>query len=779
MNSTPRALVLALAAGLAFTGVWVVTVVTRNGQRDGSDAVTSPQAEPVSPLARLEQDLRRIDDSVWAKELLAQECGRTLETLWDRFNAAPRPERWTLLREWAPPAIKTGGFERAEPLPHGLLQQSSTGAVAHSADAWRARLRAWEREGFEVCELELRQRAFEVDAAGKPSTSTWSVRLDVVQPKQSLRSTISGEVTVGWGDRDASTGLWQVKSVDASGLRCISGSGPEPFTLGWSEEIAPAPVSGAIDPLLVEDLDGDGIPEILLPAVNRIYRRTADGAFHSAPLLTTLPGELLSAVLTDFDADGRVDLLAADAKGVWWWRGVEGGRFAEPPQRLWLAPLPLINPSVLSVADVDGDGRPDLFLGQYRVPTLGQILSPSFHSANDGHPAYLLHHEADGTLRDVTDAAGLSPHRYRRVYSATFGDFLGAGHADLALVSDFAGLDLFENDGAGRFTDVTARAVPDAKAFGMGTAVTDFNADGRLDLLMVGMNSTTVDRLDHLNLRRPDDSTDPLMRGRMTAGNRLYLGRAGGGGFDAAPHAGDVARSGWSWGCAAQDFDNDGWPDLYVVNGQESGRTVRDYESEFWLHDLFIDRTVDDRTATSYFLRKHAATRGDGWSYGGYERNRLYLSRGGTGFSEVGGPLGVAFPEDCRNTVSADFDGDGRMDLAITTLEVHPVRRQTLRILRNQIPDPGHWIGFRLVRTRGGVPVEGAKIRLQAGGRSTLHQYVTGDSFRSQSPAALHFGLAAAATVESVIVEWPNHVTETLARPAVDRWHLVPAPKLR
>jgi hypothetical protein len=326
---------------------------------------------------------------------------------------------------------------------------------------------------------------------------------------------------------------------------------------------------------------------------------------------------------------------------------------------------------------------------------------------------------------------------------------------------------------------VTATALPDPKAFGMGTAVSDFNRDGRLDLLMVGMNSATVDRLDHLNLRRPDDPTDPSMRTRMTAGNRLYFGKSGGGGFEAAPQASEVARSGWSWGCAAQDFDNDGWPDLYVVNGQESGRTVRDYESEFWLHDLFIDRSIDDRTATSYFLRKHAATRGDGWSYGGYERNRLYLNRGGTGFAEVGGPFGVALPEDCRNAVSADLDGDGRMDLLITTLEVNPVRRQTLRVLRNQIPDPAHWIGFRLIRTPGGVPVEGTRIRVRSGGHTTVHQYVTGDSFRSQSPSALHFGLGTETSAESVTVEWPNQVTETLTRPAVDQWHPVRAPKFR
>ena len=771
-----RGTILSLAVGLAVAAAWVAF---RDAQHESQEPASPKFSEGASPLARLERELRRVDETVWSKEFLAQECGRTIETFWDRFNATPASNRWELLREWAPTGVRLGRLEAVESLPHAVARRTSTQSADLAADACRDRLRDWERDGFEVIEVEFRHHAFDMDAAGRPDTSEWTVRLDVANSKRSERATLSGEVRVTWGIRDGATGLWQVKAVDASGLVLVSRTGGPPFATVLSEGIEPAPKSGAIDPVLVQDLDGDGIPEIVLPAVNRVYRRTADGGFRSEPLLSALPAELLSAVLTDFDADGVVDLLAADSKGVWWWRGLAGGRFDETPRRVWLAPLPLINPSVLSVMDVDGDGRPDLFLGQYRVPTIGQILSPSFHAAHDGHPAYLLHHEADGSLRDITDAAGLSPRRFRRVYSAVFGDFLGAGRGDLALVSDFAGLDLFQNDGAGHFTDVTATALPDSKAFGMGSAVSDFNRDGHLDLLMVGMNSATVDRLDHLKLRRPDDPTDPTMRTRMTAGNRLYFGRVAGGGFDAAPHASDVARSGWTWGCAAQDFDNDGWPDLYVVNGQESGRTVRDYESEFWLHDLFIDRSVEDRSATSYFLRKHAATRGDGWSYGGYERNRLYLNRGESGFVEVGNPFGVAFPEDCRNAVSADLDGDGRMDLVITTLEVTPVRRQTLRVLQNRLPDPGHWIGFQLIRTPGGVPIEGVKIRLQAGGRSTVHQYVTGDSFRSQSPAALHFGLGAERSVDSVLVEWPNHVTETLPTPAVDHWHLVPAPKLR
>ncbi|PYI82305.1 MAG: hypothetical protein DME26_18185, partial [Verrucomicrobia bacterium] len=167
----------------------------------------------------------------------------------------------------------------------------------------------------------------------------------------------------------------------------------------------------------------------------------------------------------------------------------------------------------------------------------------------------------------------------------------------------------------------------------MAHALADFNADGRLDLLMIGMPSATVDRLEHLGLRRPYSAEDSLRRPAMTFGNRLYLGRASGG-FEQTALNDSIARSGWSWGCSAFDFDNDGFPDVYIANGLESRQSVRDYESEFWLHDIFVDETIDDVAATSYLMGKFSRTRGSGWSYGGYEKNRLYLNQRGESFVE-------------------------------------------------------------------------------------------------------------------------------------------------
>ena len=169
------------------------------------------------------------------------------------------------------------------------------------------------------------------------------------------------------------------------------------------------------------------------------------------------------------------------------------------------------------------------------------------------------------------------------------------------------------------------------------------------------------------------------MRSKMTFGNRLYLARANGG-FEQTELSDSIARSGWAWGGSAFDCDNDGFPDVYIANGLESRPSVRDYESEFWRHDVFVGDSAADSAVYLYFQAKFGRTRGRGDSYGGYERNRLFLNQRGESFVEAGHLFGVGLQEDSRNVVADDLDGDGRVDLLVTGFEAWPQAQQTLRV---------------------------------------------------------------------------------------------------
>ncbi|MEW6159687.1 MAG: CRTAC1 family protein, partial [Verrucomicrobiota bacterium] len=451
------------------------------------------------------------------------------------------------------------------------------------------------------------------------------------------------------------------------------------------------------------------------------------------------------------------------------------GRFVEPGRTVWLAEPRLKYAQTLTCGDVDGDGDLDVWLGQYKVPyEKGQMPNP-YYDANDGHPSYLLLNDGRGNFSDATARCGLAEKRFRRTYSGSFVDLDEDHDLDLLVVSDFAGAELYHNDGAGNFSDATRDLIGGAAGFGMAHCLADFNRDARLDLLMIGMNSPTADRLDFLKLFRPGHENDRRFRPQMTFGNRLFTGRADGR-FEPASMNALIARAGWAWGCSAFDFDNDSWPDVYIANGHETLSSVREYEPEFWLHDIYVGRSQDDRVVDAYFISKARQTRGQGWSYGGNERNRFYLNETGESFLEVAHLLGVALPEDSRNVVTEDLDQDGRVDLLVTTFEAWPVRKQTLRVFRNQIEPMGHWIGFRFPETPRGSAI-GASVKIQTEGFGAVRQIVTGDSFRAQHAPVVHFGLGHRTRVERIEVRWTGERSMMLENPAIDRYHsIIPSP---
>lgn len=821
-------LLLALALGAA--GIWWQTHRARQEER-------AREAESISERARRQFDTRaawleareaRAAATWWAAEKLAQACGHVFDDLWDALNAASN--KWAVALRFPVEELRLGRWEAPRRLAHGILltESAGPGPVLNLA-GWKRLVREQERAGWRLMQVEFRHTRFDTNAAGQPRQSTFYFSAHLTNAAAPQRAELVGDLFVDWQPTGDTNRPARVARVDASRLTLKTRAGAPPFERVLDEEIPPPEPRFPIDPVLVRDLDGDGLPEIALPGVNRLYRRAGPDRYQAGPLCAEEPGPLFTALIEDFTGDGAPDLLVVNALGLLLFPGsvaasgiltdVEGdglppetqspdatqfphspttaaelgspalrqpGKpaatgvrpappFRHPPQQVWLAGVPLKNPMALTCGDVDGDGDLDVFFAQYRVPTLGTVLKPAYHDANDGDPAYLLLNNGAGRFSDATAAAGLAAKRWRRTYSASLVDLDADGPLDLLVVSDFAGAEVYRNDGRGRFTEVTEAWLGDAKGFGMAHTFADFNADGRLDFLMIGMPSPTVDRLNHLGLGRPGPAEDPAMRERMACGNRLFLARPEGG-FVRVADRDAITRSGWSWGAAAADFDLDGRPDVYIANGHQSTRSVREYEPDFWLHDLYVDDSIEAHVAGAYLFRKFDRTRGRGWSYGGYEKNRLYLNQGGAGFVEAGHLLGVALEADSRNVVAEDLDGDGASDLLVTTFEVWPRERQTLQIYRNRLAERGNWIGFRAAGPgRGDLPV-GTRITVRAGDRRWVRAVVNGDSHRCQHSGRLHFGLGPTGTVEEVEVRWPDGRVAVLREPEVNRYHILRRP---
>lgn len=777
MKSPSRRLPVILGFGLAAIAVALLVVYSgREGRAHDESQDSGDHGGPdlATRFVRLEAREREVDETTWAAEMLAQECGRTMESLWDSLNAATN--KLAVLADFPVGEVVPG--ERAAPSMVGdgiQLYVPSGAGSALSPEEWRDLVGKFAREGWQLAQTEFRHHRFETNLAGRPRQSGFRFSGHLNNPARNERAIVEGDLVVDWAPGQPGPELPTIVRIDASRLTIKTRSGEPPFRPILSEEIASPEKSNVIDPLIICDLDGDGLSEIILAGKNVVYRRRGADHYQPEPFCRHPVEAIQTALIADFDGDGNPDFLCARFGGLDLLRGSAQGKFDEPARPAWTARPQLSNGQFLAGGDVDGDGDLDVFLGQYKSPyDFGQMPTP-YYDANDGDRSYLLLNDGRGNFIDATDDAGLASKRRRRCYSGSLVDLDGNGHLDLLVVSDFAGLDLYRNDGRGRFTEVTREWVVESHAFGMSHALADFNGDGRIDLLMIGMNSPTADRLESLGLWRSDVTEDRSMRARMSAGNRLYLSRPGGG-FEEASSGGAIRRSGWSWGCSTFDFDNDGFPDVYVANGHETGPSVRDYEREFWLHDVFVGSSTNDIVAGTYFQAKSARTRGRGESFGGHEKNRLYLNRGGETFIEAGHLMGVALAEDSRAVVADDLDGDGRIDLLLTTFESWPAAKQTLRIYRNAREGGGNWIGFRFREEGPGKSPVGVQVTLRRTGASSVRQIVTGDSYRAQHSNTVHFGLGEAERVDSVEVRWPGGRKLTLRQPEVNRYHSIRFP---
>lgn len=735
---------------------------------NGPAALITP--ELLAQVTALESREQQFDETTWAKERLAEQCGAVFDALWDSLNRATN--KFEPLSSFPVGEMAIAKYGEPQAYPHGIqVRTPGPAAATWLQGEWQQFLATKQRQGWQLDHIEFRQLAFDTDTNGAPRQSRFAFRGDVQNTSSVERATLEGDLLVDW-EFNPTAAQPAIRHLDASRVAIRSRAGPVPFEPVLNETIPPPQKWLFIDPLIVYDLDGDGLSEIILAGKNLVYRRQPNGQYTPGPLCQYDPGRLLSAIIADFDGDGVPDLLCAKPEGLFLFKGSPGGTFSEPGRLAWAANPPLKYAQVLTCADIDHDGDLDIFLGQYKTPYFhGQMPTP-YYAANDGDPAYLLVNDGKGNFTDATESSGLAKNRWRRTYSASFVKLDGDASPDLVVVSDFAGVDLYRNDGHGHFTESTSQAIPDPMGFGMAHTLADFNADGHLDLLMIGMESATVDRLEHVGLWRADASQEHKIRTRLTFGNRLFLARPGSG-FEQTPLNDSIAHSGWSWGCAALDVDNDGFPDVYIANGHDSRASVQEYEPEFWLHDVYVAGSTNDRARDLYFQSKFTRTRGRGQSYGGYEINRLYLNQGAASFLETGYLMGVGLEQDCRNVAADDLDGDGRPDLLVTTFEVWPSARQTLRVYRNNLPEQGNWIGFRFREEGRGKSPVGTSVIIHYAGHSATRQIVTGDSYRSQSANTLHFGLGQAAQVEHAEVVWPDGSSSLLEHPALNQYHLV------
>lgn len=740
---------------------------------------TTAEADPATRAQQILTERKSLDKSLWVDEVAAQEYESPFVQLWDRLRSGTNDvDTFAGLNfqtmTHAPPGV-------AEELEHGITRQKAgTTSQPKSIAEFITWLRGFERRGFTLKQSEWHHGRFVPASETNSAQSVFNITLHVTGPG-SARYVLSGTLAVDWTPDSTPP---QPAALRLEKYELLTRTGALPF----AEIKLPITDKVVSHPTLVHDLNDDGFSEIVLPAQNLYFENLGGMKFERRDLLRAAPKgmsgmdlsialPLSATVLDEFTGDGMLDFIIAIPKfGVYLYRGASDG-FSVAPERIFAAESmsgsarqsDLRYPTVITSGDVDGNGTTDLWIGQYKESMFnGEIPNPIF-DANSGHPAFLLLNQGAGRFVDGTVAAGLTERRHRWTYTGSLWDFDQDGDLDLLTVNDFSGVDAYSNDGKGHFKMVTDRFVDERANFGMGHTIADLNRDGELDLYVTGMSSTTARRLESLGLRREGFPEIDELRMRMAFGNRLYVGD-GKGSYRQPAFAPEVARSGWAWGVGTIDLENDGFPELYVANGHRSGKSCKDYCTEFWTHDVYLDSRLPTATTLKVFEEIKSDWGGNDSSWNGFEKNVLYLNRGGTNFVNAAFLFGMAFEHDSRAVIIEDLDRDGRQDLLFMQLDSNAERpTDILHCYQNRWEQTGNWIGITLKRHAGSI--YGARVVVESANVDYPAVFVNGDSFYSQHSATKHFGLGTLDKVTRVRITWPDGKETTLNDPKINQYH--------
>jgi hypothetical protein len=499
----------------------------------------------------------------------------------------------------------------------------------------------------------------------------------------------------------------------------------------------------------VADFDGDGYDDVFFTVSsedgrNLLYRNNGDFTFTEMGAEAGVAegndpqNASADALWFDYDNDGDPDLLVVrfgqnllyenkgkDAKGV--------VRFEDVTSRAGIEGY--LNCIVAIAFDYDKDGDLDLFLGNYFAPVnlfnpeTPRFFPESFETAQNGGGVTAYRNNGDRTFSNVTFEVGI------RVSGWT----LDLGHADadldgdddLYVAADFGTDSFFRNNGDGTFTDVSKEAIGIDTKKGMNVDWGDFDNDGLFDVFVTNI-------------------TDEYMK----EGNFLWKNLGELRFTDVSRETGTHA-TGWGWAGKFFDYDNDGWLDLYVVNGWVSQSADPKDNYVLDIFKVIVDPSIDLADARNWPpMGKKTLS--------GFQRNSLFHNLGGT-FKDEAKRHGVDSIEDARGVALADFDHDGRLDMFVTNSGKPPF------LWRNAQPGDNHWLQLKLIGTKSNRDAVGARVRVRTGERWQIGFVNGGNGFASQSSLTVHFGLAEARQVDRLEVVWPSGLTQVFDDVAADR----------
>jgi hypothetical protein len=542
----------------------------------------------------------------------------------------------------------------------------------------------------------------------------------------------------------------------------------------------------------MDDLDGDGLSNDLCLTDVRIDQvvvtptpgvredRYASFVLDPAPLPMGEHMAPMGCQPGDFNEDGHRDLL------VYWWGRTPVIYLAQPDNATLSAaayrPVELVsherggpytgpqwNTNSVTVADFDGDGHDDIYIGNYfpHGPVLdhtrsgGVTMNQSMSMALNGGTDHLFRWTGPGTFAEV-DGVFEEPVSRGWTLAAAANDVDGDLLPELYVANDFGPDRLLHNRstaGSIRFapvTGVTSRGVvPKSKVLGhdsfkgMGVDFGDLDRDGMYDMY-VG-NITTSFGIQESNFAFVNTAGDhEEVRAHLSDGRAPWEDRS-------APL--NLAWSGWSWDVKIADFTNRGEQSIVQTAGFVKGTVNR------WAQ-------LQELATANDTLLRHPSwwphfVQGD--DIAGGQHLKFHVKGPDGRYTDLSGELGLDIPIPTRGIATGDADGDGRLDFAVARQWESPV------FYRNESPDTGAHLSLRLTHadtgSGPGSSAVGAQVRITTPDGRTLVDRVDGGSGHSgkRSPE-VNIGLGDVTEAVPVQLSWRDRA----GQPRTHTLHLSP-----
>ncbi len=455
------------------------------------------------------------------------------------------------------------------------------------------------------------------------------------------------------------------------------------------------------------DADGDGKPDILLingtsflPAgphtTAAFYHNNGNGTFTDVTRGSGLDVELhgLGVAAGDYDNDGRDDLYITALDGDHLFHNEGGNKFRDVTKQSGIQNARFS--SSAAWLDYDRDGKLDLFVANYvqwtaqgdvRCSLDGTAKSYCTPEKYSGAGSKLFHNLGNGRFEDVTAKAGVGDPTSKSLGIVVF-DYNADGWPDLFIANDTQPNKLYRNLGNGKFQE---------EGLGAGVA---FGDDG------VARGAMGADAADYDRSGRPH-----LAVGNFTNQMIALYHNEGGGIFADEASRSPVGRASLlslTFGLFFFDYDLDGWPDLFAANGHLEEDIAR-------------------------FQPKVQ-----------YAELPLLFHNNGAGKFELAALFSK--PLAARGAAYADFDGDGDLDVLVST------NNGPAALYRNDGGNANHWLQLKLVGTKSNRDGIGAVVHVGKQWQ-TVH---SGSSYASSSDLALTFGLGKDATAPIIEIDWPS-----------------------